>query len=139
MPGHYHRAASRADLTPNALFRPYQRRKCCRFCDGVRRSIRGSVQRYHRIFVAAVAHAAPSAKMPWRDPFEGLIVGFLRLGFEHEPLARAPAPRTHHRVEALWELVLVVMRVEVGAQVEIALPTPQGTEVFAQINGAGAP
>src|SRR5271167_284222 len=123
MPEHYHRAASRTDLTPNALFRPYQRRKCCRFCDRVSRSLRRSVQRNHRIFVAAVAHGAFGEDAVAGDPVEGLGVGFLGVGLEDQALAGTPAAGVHLRVEALGEFVPVIMRVAVGAQVEVALRT----------------
>jgi hypothetical protein len=48
-------------------------------------------------------------------------VRFLGVGLEDEALAGAPAAGVHLRVEALGEFVLVVMRVAVGAQVEVAL------------------
>jgi hypothetical protein len=52
-------------------------------------------------------------------------VGFLCVGLEDKPLAGAPAAGVHQRVEALGEFVLVVMRVAVGAQVEVALRLPR--------------
>ena len=58
------------------------------------------------------------------DPVDGLGVGFLGVGLEDEALAGAPAAGVHQRVEALEEFVLVVMRVAVGAQVEVALRLP---------------
>jgi hypothetical protein len=59
--------------------------------------------------------------------------GFFRIGLEHQPLARAPAPRIHDRLKALREFVLVVMGAAVEARVEIALRPPQRAEEFAQI------
>jgi hypothetical protein len=71
------------------------------------------------------------------DPVDGLGVGFLGVGLEDEALAGAPAAGVHQRVEALGEFVLVVMRLAVGAQVEVALRAVQGAEEFAQILGVG--
>jgi hypothetical protein len=58
---------------------------------------------------------------------------FLGIGLEHQPLARAPAPRIHDGMEALGEFVLIVMRVAVRAWVEIALRPLQYAEEFTQI------
>jgi hypothetical protein len=76
-----------------------------------------SLQRNHRIFVAAVAHPAFGEDAVPCDPVDGLGVGLLRVGLEDEPLAGAPAAGVDQRVEALGEFVLVVMRVAVGGQV----------------------
>jgi hypothetical protein len=69
------------------------------------------------------------------DPVDGLGVGLLRVGLEHQALARAPATGVDQRVEALGEFVLVVMRVAVGAQVEVALRAAQRAEESAQVFG----
>jgi hypothetical protein len=81
----------------------------------------GRFQRNHRIFVTAVAHPAFGEDAAPCDPVEGLGVSFLGLGLEDQALAEAPAAGVHLRVEALGEFVVVVMRVAVGAQVEVAL------------------
>src|SRR4051794_24553412 len=86
-------------------------------------SLLDSVKRKDRIFVAAVAHGAFGEDAVAGDPVEGLGVGFLGVGLEHEALAWAPAAGVHLRVEALGEFVLVVVRVAVWAQVEVALRT----------------
>jgi hypothetical protein len=79
------------------------------------------LDRQHRIFVAAVAHSAFGEDAVPGDPVEGLGVSFLGVGLEDQALAGAPAAGVHQRVKALGEFVLVVMRVAVGAQVEVAL------------------
>ena len=79
------------------------------------------LQRNDRIFIAAVAHLAFGEDAVPCDPVEGLGVGFLGVGLEDEALAGAPAAGVHLREEALGKFVLVVMRVAVGAQVEVAL------------------
>ena len=68
-----------------------------------------------------MAHPAVGEDAVLCDPVDGLGVGFLRVGLEDEAFAGAPAAGVHQRVEALGEFVLVVMRVAVGAQVEVAL------------------
>ena len=90
-------------------------------------------QRNHRILVAAAAHLAFGEDAVAGDPVDGLGVGFFGVGLEDQALAGAPAAGVHLRVEALGEFVLVVMRVAVGAQVEVALRAAQGAEEFAQV------
>lgn len=66
----------------------------------------GNVKRYHRILIPAVAPATFAKDAVAGDPVEGLGVGFLCVGLEDQPFARAPAAGVHQRVEALEELVL---------------------------------
>jgi hypothetical protein len=68
-----------------------------------------------------VAHGAFGEDAAACDPVDGLGVGFLGVGLEDEALAGASAAGVRQRVKALGELVPVVMRVAVGAQVEVAL------------------
>jgi hypothetical protein len=84
----------------------------------------GRLQRNRQIFVAAVAHRAFGEDSMPRDPVDGLSVGFLGVGLEDEPFAGPRGVGVHQRVEALGELVFLVMRLEVGAQVEFALHLP---------------
>ena len=69
------------------------------------------------------------------NPLESLVVGFFGVGLEHQPLAGTPAPCIHDRMEALGEFALVVVRVAVGAQVEVTLGAAQRAEELAQILG----
>ena len=68
------------------------------------------------------------------DPVDRLVEDLARVGLEDDALARPPAPRVHHGVEALGELVLVVVRVELGPQIDVAL-----RPLAARGNSAGCP
>jgi hypothetical protein len=73
-----------------------------------------------------VAHGAFEEVAVLRDPVDGLGVGFLRVGaLTLGARGGVPAARVHQRVEALGEFVLVIMRVAVEAQVEVALRLPR--------------
>src|SRR5260221_14793476 len=81
-----------------------------------------------RILVPAGTHAAIGEDAVVRDPPEGLFVDFFGVGLEHEALARAPAARVHHGMVPRWEFVPVVVSVEIGPQVDVALRAPERTE-----------
>src|SRR6185437_14494928 len=65
------------------------------------------------------------------DPVARLLVDFRRVGLEYHSLARTPAPRIHLGVEALREFLLVVVRVELRPQVDVALRAAQRGEELA--------
>src|SRR6266446_4191583 len=90
-----------------------------------------------RILVPAGTHAAIGEDAVVRDPPEGLFVDFFGVGLEHEALARAPAARVHHGMVPRWEFVPVVVSVEIGPQVDVALRAPERTEELAQVFGVG--
>src|SRR5450631_2212 len=85
------------------------------------------------LLVAARAHAAIGKNAVIGDPFEGLLVDLPGIGLEHQTLARTPAARIHGGVIAQRELVVVVMRVAIRTQVDVALRPPQRAEELAQI------
>src|SRR5215468_9828496 len=83
--------------------------------------------------VVARAHLSgledPVLGYPVKRPLKGLFV----VGLEDDPFARSPAPRVHHGVEMFWKLALIVVRVEVGSQINVALRPLQGPEIFADV------
>src|SRR6185312_6183962 len=78
-----------------------------------------------RFCVSAAAQIAIRENAVRGDPFARLGEDLFGVGLEHQPLARAPAPRIHLGVEALGELVLVIMRVLLRPQVDVALRAAQ--------------
>src|SRR5262247_2232561 len=90
-----------------------------------------------RALVLAVAHLALREDAVGRDPLERLFVHFLGIGLEHQPLAGSPAPGIHLVVEAVGEFLLVIMSIELGPQVDVALRLAQGAEELAQVFGIG--
>src|SRR5690349_10418078 len=83
---------------------------------------------HHGGLVLAGSHVGAGKDLVAGDPLEGLLVGLLGVGLEHQPLARAPASRVHLGVPAGRELLRVVMRVAVRAQVDVALRALEGAE-----------
>ena len=73
------------------------------------------------------------------DPVDRLVVGFLGVGLEHEAFARTPAPRVHQRVVAHREFVLVVVRVAVRPQIDVALRATQARKNLRRSSGSGLP
>ena len=65
------------------------------------------------------------------DPLEGLLVHLLGVRLEHQPLAWTPAARVDQRVIAHREFVLVIVRVAIGPQIDVALCAAQRAEEFA--------
>src|SRR6185312_5602548 len=96
-----------------------------------------SDERAHCLLVAARAHLAVREDLVARDPGEGFLEGLLGIGLEDEALARPPARGVHLRAEALGEFLLVVMRVAVGPQVDVALRAAERAEIAAHILGIG--
>src|SRR6476646_8398723 len=92
-----------------------------------------SAERDDRLLVAPGAQIAVREDAVRGDPVARLLVDVGGVGLEHQPLARAPAPRVHLGVEALGKLVLVIMRVLLRPQVDVALRAAQRLEEFAQI------
>src|SRR5262249_26394289 len=86
-----------------------------------------------RVFLAAGAHLAFGEDAVRRDPREAFLVHLLRVGFENEAFARAPAPRVHHVAEARRKFLAVIMRVAVGPQIDVALCPAQCAEIFPHI------
>src|SRR5262245_34235919 len=91
------------------------------------------VQRQRRLFVIAASHAAIGKHAVRGNPFERLLVHFFGIGLENQPFARSPAPRIHHRMEAIGEFVVVIMGVEFRPQVDITLRPPQRPDESSQI------
>src|SRR5262249_33853904 len=89
------------------------------------------------VLVGGRAHAAVGEDAVVGDPFEGLLVDLLGVGLEHEALARTPAARVHHGVVTRGELVLVVVGIAIGAQVDVALRALERAEELAQVFGIG--
>ena len=79
----------------------------------------------------------PSGKIRGNNPLEGFLIDVLGVGLENQPLAGAPAPRVHLGVEAVGEFLLVIMRVELRPQVDIALGLAQRAEELAQVFRVG--
>ena len=90
-----------------------------------------------RSLVVAVARPAFGENAVARDPVDGLGVGVLSVRLEDQAFAGAPAAGVHQRVEALGEFVLVVMRVTVGAGLDVVLQESISAEEFAQVFGVG--
>src|SRR5690349_2776762 len=88
------------------------------------RCLRGGSNPKDRVFVNAGAHLAIGEDAVAGDPGEGFLVDFLRVGLEDEALAGAPAARIHHVAKARREFLTVVMGVEVGPQIDVALRQP---------------
>ena len=80
----------------------------------------------------------PSAKMPW-SATHSIISSkvWRRVGLEHDAFPRAPAACVHLHMPAHRELVLVVMRVEFRAQIDVALGALERAGVFAQVLDVG--
>jgi hypothetical protein len=107
--------------------------------EGLTGVLHGRLQRHHRIIVFAIAEASFGEDAVAGDPREGLGMGVLCVGLEQEPLAGTPAARVDQRMGALGEFVPVIVRLTVGAQVEVALRTAQRAGIFAQILEVGQP
>src|ERR1043166_5938429 len=82
-------------------------------------------QRHDRILVPAGPHLAVLEDLALGDPGEGLLEHLLGVGLEDDALAGAPATRVHAGMEALGELIPVVVGVELGPQVDVALGAAQ--------------
>src|ERR1700728_2771700 len=76
-------------------------------------------ERHAGILVVSRAHGAFGENIVLGDPLEGLVEDVLCVGLEDEALTGAPAASVHHFVEADGKFLLVVMRVEVGAEINI--------------------
>src|SRR3984893_18176625 len=87
----------------------------------------------HGVFISAGSHSAVGENTVLGNPPEGLLVNFLAIGLEHKTLARAPAPRIHLGMIALGKFLLVVVRIEIGPQIDIALGAAKRAEELAQI------
>src|SRR5262245_18762876 len=85
------------------------------------------------LLVLARPHAVLVEDFALRDPLEGLLEHLARVGLEHDALARTPAPRVDLGVEARGELLAVVVGVELGAQVDVALRAAQRAEVLLHV------
>src|SRR6185503_13608444 len=83
-----------------------------------------------RLLVPALAHRAGLEDAALADPLEGVLEHFPAIGLEHDALARPRAAGVDLGEEALRELVAVVLRVELRAQVDVALRKAQRGEEF---------
>src|SRR6185295_14882066 len=89
------------------------------------------------VFVASLTHRAWLEDPALADPLEGVLEHFPGVGLEHDALARSPAAGVDLGEEALRELVAVVLRVELRAQVDVALRKAQRGEEFPEVRGRG--
>src|SRR5580704_13611117 len=67
------------------------------------------------------------------DPLERLLEDFFGVRFEDNALAWPPTAGIHLILKALGKFLLVEMRVELGAEVDVALGTAKRAEVLADI------
>ena len=93
------------------------------------------VEARDRLLVLARAHAALGEDAPLGDPLDRPVEDLLRVGLEHQALAGAPAPGVHEGMEADRELVAVVVRVEIGPDVDVALRALQRPEEPLEVLG----
>src|SRR6185295_9321784 len=91
--------------------------------------------RYGGLVVVALAHAALGEDGALGDPLEGFFEYLARVRFEHDALAGSPATCIHLIVEARGEFLLVIVRVQIGAQIDVALCPPQRTEKLSHVVG----
>src|SRR6185437_6341108 len=91
--------------------------------------------RQHRAVVIANGLMSFGEDVTLGNPVESFLVGFAGVRLEDDALAWSPAARVHLGMEAGRELFLVVVGVELGAQVNIALGPAQGAEAFFDVLG----
>src|SRR5215467_15030999 len=91
------------------------------------------IQGQRRLFVIAAAHAAIGKHAMRGDPFERLLVDFLGVRLEDQPFAWSPALRIHQGMEAIGELVLIIVSIKLRTQIDVALRTAQRAEKLSQI------
>ncbi len=96
--------------------------------DGLEEGLRLSIGRDGRVAVAAGTEGVSRENAMARDPVSRLVKGFLSIGFKHQPLTWSPASGIHGVVVLEREFALVVVRVLIRTQVDIALRTAQGAE-----------
>ena len=85
------------------------------------------------MLVLAAAHLALREDPVGGNPLEGFLIDFFRVGLEHQAFTRTPTPRIHFGMEAVRKFLLVVVRIELRSQVNIALGFAQGAEKLPQI------
>src|SRR5882672_399861 len=85
---------------------------------------------YHRFLVTLPVLQALLENVPRFDPLLSLLVHFLCIRRENDPLARPEDPRVHHVVETRWEFLFVVMSVFLMMEVDVILCVLQRAEVF---------
>src|SRR5919198_2683679 len=89
----------------------------------------------HRILVTARAYDTVSEDAMVGDPLEHLLINLLCVGLEHEALARTPAARVHHGVVTRRKFLRVVVGVQIGPQIDVALRALERAEELAQVFG----
>ncbi len=89
--------------------------------------------RHRGVLVIARAHAAALEDLVLGNPVERLLEHVAAVGLEHDAFARPPAPRIHRRMEALGELHLVVVGVELRPQIDVALGAAQRLEILLHV------
>src|SRR5580704_8836000 len=89
--------------------------------------------RYCGLFVVALAHAALGENGALGDPLEGFLEHVARVRLEDDAFARSPAAGVHLVVEPRGKLLLVIVRVELGPQIDIALRAAQCLEKLAHV------
>src|SRR5215208_545442 len=98
-----------------------------------RRVVASSRRGQDSVFVFARAHAGVGENPVVGDPFESLLVDLLGVGLEYEALSRTPPACVHPGVITHRKFVPVVVRVEFGSQIDVALRAPQCAEELAYV------
>src|ERR1051325_9765413 len=110
---------------------------CCRMSGSsaaLMRSLPSTLHLKDRVLVDAGAHLAVGENPVRRDPGEGFVVHLFCVGLEDEPLARTPAARVDLVAEARRKFLAVIMGIEVGPQIDVALRPAERAKIFAHID-----
>src|SRR5262249_27783850 len=86
-----------------------------------------------RGLIFAAAHFAARENAVMLEATKRLLERILRVRLEHQPLPRAPTPGIHLIAEAPWKFLLVVVRMELGPQIDVALRAAQAAEILVHI------
>src|SRR5271170_242035 len=81
-----------------------------------------------RLLVFAWTHRIGFEYVVAGNPFERLLKYRLRVGLEHDAFPGTPTARVHSRMEALREFATIIMGVEFGTNIDIALGAAQRAE-----------
>src|SRR3984957_17511081 len=88
-------------------------------------------------FVVARAHGAVRENIVLGDPLKGFIEDVLRVRLKDQALTGAPAAGVHHFVETDGKFFPVVMGVEIGAEINIALSMAQCAKILSYVFHVG--
>src|SRR3954452_15390572 len=90
-----------------------------------------------RPLIIAGSYSAVGEDLVPCDPVERFFEHLFRIGLEHNPFSRPPAPRIHAGMKTVGEFILVVVCVAFGPQVDVALRRAQRAEVTPDILRVG--